>query len=315
MGRRWVVVCAFAAGALGLAIACGGKATAGASACADFQAALEPCVGGNFDGFQSYCEALLTLPGTEPNATSDLETCARSLNCTTLASTGAGPAACDAFSVGTLGAGASCVSSTQCQSSGCTYTSQTSPSGISGSWGCGTCDAPIAVGQPCGSMTQTNADCVPPAECIFGSGTSGTCEVPDAGGADAALPPGETIVGMGASCTPNNSGGPTIDGGIPTLMLCQTPLTCGPQSTCVPVTYAAAGQPCNDNATQCAVGGCNMTGPIPTDGGSGTGTCPTVIPNGQACDPTSSTAVCQNFSSCIDGTCQTINVAACASGG
>jgi hypothetical protein len=96
---------------------------------------------------------------------------------------------------------------------------------------------------------------------------------------------------------------------------------CAASGTCAPVAWAAAGQPCDGYQTRCAVGSCN------TDLANGTqGTCPTVVPDGQACTvqgvgPVAHGPTCDAFSECFraagpagtnaPGTCVPIDSTVC----
>jgi hypothetical protein len=88
---------------------------------------------------------------------------------------------------------------------------------------------------------------------------------------------------------------------------------CSESGTCAPVAWAAPGQSCDLYQTRCLVGSClgSSWGPPPTsiDGGSPSGVCPTVTPDGQPCAVGNST--CDTFSQCFQGTCMLLDSFVC----
>jgi hypothetical protein len=234
--------------------------------------------------WQTYCVSLTRLPGWKASP-SDIESCAAAA--ATGGCTESLPAACQFILTGTLAVGATCQVGAQCQSGGCTPSSEDG----GGASACGTCSTLVPLG---GSCSVPNTTCGPNAYCGL-SGGAYVClsESVDAG------PPLPTV-GAGAACD-------TADGGV-----CGAGLTCTASYTCETTTYAAAGQPCDVFAKMCLVGDCTNAGAnkLPDGGVQDTpGICPAVIPDGQPCDPTSTTSTCDTFAQCIQGSCQLALVA------
>jgi hypothetical protein len=223
--------------------------------------------------WDAYCEGLTTLPGVTFTA-SGLADCAKAVE-TMDCNAPSTPPACAGFSTGTLAGGAGCLASNQCQSASCSYSS----SSDGGTPVCGSCDTPVANGQACGTP---GTSCLPNAEC-----SGGTCLVYDAGAPTAP-------VAAGGAC------------GTATTGNCGAGLVCS-NGSCASPTYGAAGQPCDYGTKACLVGSCGGGVVMPEpDGGipTPTGTCPTVIADGQPCDGSSAAATCDTYAACIGGICQ-----------
>lgn len=250
--------------------------------------------------FLTVCEAELALPG-EGALAGQIEACTKALTSTgtcLLSNENGGPATpneCQGLNSGTLGAGAGCSSSSQCQSGNCNITSVSAT--------CGSCTVPIAIGQACG-LSAGSFDCGMGSVCAQ---TSMTCELPVYGSAGAtcgtegalcadgfycdpttdlcartkpagsscAMNQGEcasSLVCLGTTnqCgSPGQSGASCTSGGD-----CAPGFDCGTADQCVAISYAAAGQPCG-GPVHCLVGSC-------TGNGSGD-VCPTIISDGQSC--------------------------------
>jgi hypothetical protein len=90
---------------------------------------------------------------------------------------------------------------------------------------------------------------------------------------------------------------------------------CSASGTCAPITWAAAGERCSETLVRCLVASCNFGSPFPVpraeDGGVFSGTCPTVIPDGQPCKVNDSSATCDTFSECFEGKCALLDSAGC----
>jgi hypothetical protein len=271
--------------------------------------------------FDTLCAAALTLPGVSLTD-GTLEACVsavKSSGCQIL-DQGAGPCA---FGPGTLGAQASCITDDQCASGDCSAGAE-APDG--GTVVCGTCAATVGLGQACG----TGQSCGPDATCTSSNGGPSTCVAVTSVGAGATCGPTTLCEAAGLYC--NASGQCTAQGaaGAPCdeENACTPPLVCpltGTTATCVSpggvgascsddtdctaglacndtthqcasATWVAAGQPCGGTAL-CLVGECTTTG------NTDSGTCPTVIPDGQPCNPEDSTTTCDTFAQCTQGKC------------
>jgi hypothetical protein len=324
--------------AFGLALACGGKTSGpggggGGSPCDDyFQAVFSSSCQGNVvppaseltriqSRFDTLCAAALALPGLTFNS-SNLEACASAIKSSGCTVVEQDPGPCSFDETGTLATGAACVSDDQCQSDECSAGSETSDGGTSI---CGTCGATVAVGQSC----QDGQQCPAKSACT-GTGGSLTCAAITYGAAGASCNGSSLQCNTGLVCnTAEQCAAPAGSGaGCNTDQQCASPLVCpavsgastcqnanmagGPCAgsgdctsgltcdftthQCATVTWVDAGQPCSETAL-CLVGSC------PTTGTSTTGTCPTVISDGQPCNGNSTTSTCDTFAQCTAGTC------------
>jgi hypothetical protein len=303
----------------------------------------------NRDRFVSYCQTLLAAPGAS-GADGALNTCASDINgALSSCGPSSQSTACDSFK-GSLAAGTACGSSIQCGSGYCKGAGITTTSGSGGTSTsvakCGVCADPIAVGQPCDQSKDDH--CVKDASCVVsGSGSAGTCKATvkndvggacaasgvsckdnlrcdfttmkcaarsDVGGAcdfdeDCAYP---NVCGAdqkcaapkasGAACTiPTDSFG---NGGCARNEVCDSTT-----NTCSAPSSGAPGAVCDHGSHGCKVGSCSFAA---TDGGTSaqTGTCPTVIADGQACTGAAGTT-CDDYAECIGGICTVFNPASC----
>jgi hypothetical protein len=326
---------------LGMSVACGGPGSgpgagsgSGGSTSAQCGDYFDAILAGGCNGstppadelarqrarFVSACGAELALPGVALTAGA-LETCATAVRTTGACRlTDQATASCNLSGPGTLGSGAGCFTGLQCQSGSCSKTQDGGTEPV-----CGTCTAAAAVGQPCSqSLNCTpNAVCdssqTPPVCVAISYGDVGAAC--DTGGAacktglycntDGTAPRCASGKGAGATCSDiSQCAPPFVCDGTPTTCQnpkplgaacsgedCATGLTCATGSThvCAPAAWAAAGQPCSDT-TMCLVGAC-MSQTV------NTGTCPTVIPDGQPCSGESTSTTCDVFSECLGGTC------------
>ena len=82
---------------------------------------------------------------------------------------------------------------------------------------------------------------------------------------------------------------------------------CAASGTCGLVSWVGPHQTCDNSSRRCLVGQCSfgnlLNAPFPIDGGLSTGTCPTVIADGQPCTVRDQRATCDTFSECFQGTC------------
>jgi hypothetical protein len=238
--------------------------------------------------WDTYCDSFTSLPGFTATG-AEIEQCAAAygtLDCDSEVT----PPACSALNTGTLAAGAACLQGSQCESGSCD-TNLPDGGGTTAS-GCGTCDTLVPLG---GSCLATNSACAPNATCnqVQNGSAPPTATCIASSTADAG--PAPTTIAAGGAC--NLSGSDSY---------CGPGLGCGPQNTCVALTYVTAGQPCDYETKFCLVGSCNgaTTTESPDGGISSTpGTCPTVLTEGQSCTANSSATTCDTFASCVNGTC------------
>ncbi|MGH7285998.1 MAG: hypothetical protein ACRELY_31140 [Polyangiaceae bacterium] len=169
--------------------------------------------------------------------------------------------------------------------------------------------APGGIGATC---AQSSA-CTAPNHCEFAEGTeSGTCTAPVASGG-ACTQSGECASGLVCTGqTTRTCGPPVAEGGACTGSDCASGLACDFSSLkCVKIRFAAAGAGCDENTVRCSQGNCVIQEQPGggTGGGTGTGslsgTCPTIVPDGQACSgsSSSSSSQCDDFANCYNGTC------------
>jgi hypothetical protein len=313
-----------------------GGGGANASACDDyFQAAFAGSCPGTLSPpaselahyqsrFDTLCTQDLALPGVSLTAES-LEACVAAIKatgCAVLNDDQGGP--CN-FATGSLNAGASCSTDAQCASASCSAENILPDGGV---MTCGTCAPLIPIGGAC---TDVNQACGPGATCAPSATGAETCAAITSGGAGASCAietvqcaeglvcnpsgvcaaPGAAgtacqedqqcasplvcpaITGTGTCQPPSAVGGPCSGGSG-----CQSGLACNFSThQCVAVTWVQPGQPCNGGNLVCLSGSC------PISGSSDTGTCPTIIPDGQPCDSTSIASICDTFANCTGGVC------------
>lgn len=275
--------------------------------------------------FVTLCDADLALTGIATSA-SQLESCANALTAAgicLLEGTSSLPTQCQGLNSGTLGSGADCFSGSQCQSGNCLLTADGGAVAT-----CGSCTAPIAVGQPC---TASGGNCGMGSVC---SDTTMTCQVVVHGNVGAACGSNVALCSDGLYCDPttlvcasaksagssctmiqgecasplvclsttNACGNPGAAGAACMISPdCAPGFDCGTSNQCAAVTYAAAGEPCG-GSLHCLVGSCT---------GIGTSlVCPTVVADGLGCSLASGSAssgatptTCDTFASCDNGVC------------
>lgn len=295
----------------------------------------------NASRFTTLCDALEKLNGISPTFDSDIAACATAINaadCTTAVEQI--PECSSGIPNGTLDTGAACSSGLQCASGGCSAGTQSADGGSSD---CGTCQAPVADGADCssapcvtgetcslsidgsGNLAETctkqnppaavggtcssDSDCAAPNHCNFATADAqtGTCAAPGAAGAtcDANQNCSTPLVCTGSSaevCT-----NPVAAGGA-----CQASSDCAvgtacdtATSKCLATTYGKAGATCDGTITLCSQGQCNLPQSSGDDAGAAptTGTCPTVIADGQACDDNDTSTTCDDFAACTNSIC------------
>ena len=237
---------------------------------------------------------------------------------------------CSLSPSGTLAVGKGCVEDGQCASGSC---SAGSGALDGGAVACETCVAAVPIGQPC-----TGA-CVTGAICSFSGGSNNTCVAQTTSAAGGKCDGDTQICASGLTCVNGTCAAPgatgaacsgsydcqsplaCVQGAIGAMSTCQTAhpagapclgdsdcasgLGCDPTAhTCATVTWVAAGQACT------ALVRC-LTGYCPYVNGQYTGVCPTVIPDGQPCDETSSATTSDWFASCFNGACSALGASAC----
>jgi hypothetical protein len=219
--------------------------------------------------------------------------------------------------VGSLANGAPCNGGSQCQSGECSKGTLAD----GGTSSCGLCAPSIARGQAC----KPGDSCIPGTECLQGICTAyGSSDIggPCLSANDCkatlecqsqkcvALQPaggpctGDYLCQQGLRCSQQKCTVPIAVGGdcsvapdvCPNSTLCDTKT-----KKCTLVAFAQKGQTCGNLSppTLCAS---TLDCPI-TDLQTMTGTCPTVLADGQPCDPKDKTTSCDLFASCRLGVC------------
>jgi hypothetical protein len=270
------------------------------------------------------CALRVNAPGVAPGLASALQACASAAK--------NDATACNrtdfdcSVPAGTRAYGSACGEDEQCASGYCKMVGlpaspeeATTLSAI-----CGYCAAVVAVGQGCATTDR----CAQGAACQASATGDAVCTVlpvNDVGGS--CLPPATCKAGL--RCAPNATCAATLQAGAPCTSVddCTSPLVCvgnvcaeGKKlgdacqndcarnlvcaTQCVAITPVAAGQPC-DFTHRCKAGVCNVTDPA-----TGTGTCPTILPDGQAC-ASAAGATCDTGAYCIDGKCAVFDPASC----
>jgi hypothetical protein len=193
-------------------------------------------------------------------------------------------------------AGQPCLASVQCASLYCQGVSVLDPGGavLPNAIQCGNCVDRLPDGSPCDLATDT---CAVESSCF-----QGVCRKQGQEGAsckfwrDCARPyltcrgsgTCGQFVGQGQTCIVHSD--------------CLDSQACDPGAkVCVPVKLGQPGAACNGIVNQCETGLCNKV----------TGTCPTILPDGAACDPNSAAEVCALYARCFQGICQIPNPADC----
>ena len=158
--------------------------------------------------------------------------------------------------------------------------------------------------QKCGAPQPAGADCGLPEECATGlTCVAGSCAPRQAAGAACVV---ASECSVGTTCIAKKCAAPLPEGGTCTRDAeCQVGLSCGLAHKCVARKFAKGGEKC-DKTTVCElVDGC------PFDPTTGTGTCPTVLPDGTACDPSSLSTTCDFDARCLDRKCQMFDPSVC----
>lgn len=294
-------------------------------------------VSANNARFTTFCDALEKLDGISPTFDSAIAACAAKINAADC-NTGIDqiPECGSGIPNGTLDVGAPCASGLQCASGGCSAGLQGDDGGSST---CGTCQAPVADGADCSAapcvagdactlgfdgqnLTETctkvnppaadgasctaDSDCSGPDHCNYATAdaTTGTCAAPAAAGgscsanqncaASLVCTGGDTqvctaAVAVGGACTASTD--------------CVVGAGCDSTSKCAALTYAAPGGACDGNTGLCSQGTCNVPSSGGGDAGPATGTCPKIIPDGQACDDSDASQTCDDYAGCLNGVC------------
>jgi hypothetical protein len=284
------------------------------------------------------CQAELSQPGVASSTSDALNACATAIQGADCNISFEQLDACVISIAGTLANGATCTDPAQCSSGSCSAsTTTTNGGGVS----CGTCQPAIADGAPCadggacvsgdtctvstsgdggtgspictarpalgdiGAACTANTECKAPNHCAvtFTNGNeSGTCAAPIAAGGTCTEKTDCTsgLICTGAAsrtCTTPLSVGASCNGGD-----CGVGFACDATFKCIAITFVAPGGTCDGDERFCSQGSC----PIADDGTNAdpTGTCPTIIADGQPCDAASTTtAQCDTFAICTNGKC------------
>jgi hypothetical protein len=269
--------------------------------------------------FDSLCAAAQALPGA--NLTSaTIGACVDAIKAGSCPMLYANQGPCAFF--GTLGAGTPCSTGAQCASASCTPTAGISacvgcsslPVGaFTTNTSCGTCDPAAGLGEAClngacgpglscdeSSLPGTCVTATPSSPPTGGLAQGQTCRTSDGIFVDVCAPPYECLPEKsGASiCRGLGASGDSCDND----QECQTGLGCS-AAVCAAMTWVGAGHPC-DSANRCERGSC------PAVSGGGQAVCPTILAEGQRCDPDVFTATCDSFASCVGGFC-VLGYAAC----
>jgi hypothetical protein len=281
--------------------------------------------------WSTLCSSLVALPG-EGVTTGAIDACIGDVNANGCGAINSPSGACQ-FTSGSLPGGSTCESDSQCQSGTCDLTG-----GDAGFTICGSCFPQSGIGQACQGRS-----CGAGAACVYTGGNGSTCvavTVSGAGGAcdgegkqcEAGLvcntashvcaSPGaagapcafDVDCASGLVCPPSSTGGaarcasPGQAGARCGLdSQCSTGLGCDANAgTCAQVTYVGAGQPCT-GTTRCLVGTCPVI--VSPGGGTGSGTCPPVVADGQPCND--ATGTCDTFANCNHGVCTLGYAGAC----
>jgi hypothetical protein len=290
--------------------------------------------------FSTYCNALEKLNGISPNFDSAIAACATALTAADCNTTIDQIAACNTgIPNGTLNPGDACSTGLQCASGGCSAGTELADGGSST---CGTCEAPVGDGADCssapcvagdtcslsidgsgnlsstctavttpgatGATCSSDDDCLGPNHCNFASADAqtGTCGAPSAAGvacsANQDCAPGLVCTGTDTTtCVTAVAAGGTCASSTD----CAIGTACDTTTLkCTTVVFGAPGAACDEAEHLCTQGQCNIPQSSDPDAGTATtGTCPTVIADGQACDDSDASQTCDDYASCVGGVC------------
>jgi hypothetical protein len=236
------------------------------------------CVSGQADG----CERALAAPhtGYTPALAQACGNALGAMNCTAFRSQTTAPACLPRG--GKTAIGGSCNDGWQCASGHCNGSDPTR---------CGTCVAPVPLGQACTGMECANNLVCSASVCATPVGIGGDCHddsvCPVDGHCDQTTHTCAKLPALGDACDSS-------------VFFCDptaaSALCDSVASRCVgPVVVVQPGGDCSPTPTVCAGGICSF------DADAGAGTCVGTVPVGGSCAPTDQ---CVFGSNCIDGTCQ-----------
>lgn len=262
--------------------------------------------------FRTACLQRLALPGQALTA-AKLTACADAL---ASASCRLGPLTdCDSL-LGAQPPGTACNDDGQCDTGRC----ERHAFADGGVASCGTCQPTKFAGQPCGPTDHCarGTDCAAGSCVAYGTASDGrAC----AQARDCAAGFGCDATGhcaklgaLNATCTANSDCGDglaclngtckaQLDPGAACVEgQCKPGLVCDQsQGKCLGFAWAAAGAKCGPASTLelvCLLGSC-----VVSDLATGSGTCPTVVDDGQPCARLDRTQTCGAYASCLDGAC------------
>ncbi|MEO7109826.1 MAG: hypothetical protein ABI183_05270 [Polyangiaceae bacterium] len=294
----------------------------------------------NVARFKTLCDALEKLNGISTTFDSDIGACAAAINAADCTTAVEQIPECNAgIPNGTLATGAPCASGLQCSSGGCSAGAQDADGG---STNCGTCQDPVADGKDCsagpcvtgdtcslsidssGSLAETctkqaapaavggscggDSDCLAPNHCNFATpdAATGTCAAPGAAGASCSAnqncsTPLVCTGGDTEACTTAVAAGCTCA----VSSDCAVGTACDTTSLkCAAFTYGKPGATCDGTIALCSQGQCNTpTSSGDADAGPVSGTCPTIIADGQACNQDDSSTTCDDYAACLNSVC------------
>jgi hypothetical protein len=296
--------------------------------------------------FVPVCENAMHAPGSTLTD-AQLDACASAIEAQCQL-TATSPAVDACTFLGSLAAGEPCSAGPQCQSGFCGFPQSAGAADGGASDGglpagaCGECVAPAAVGQPCPyGLCVAGSSCVLPPGSAPGapyvceddtpgvlngpcSNATGDCQANLTCDANGLCEPLQWV-GAGMACGMavqecesglycSGSTGLMCTAPLPAGHSCNTAagdfcgegLAClGPTGTCAAPTWVDDGEPVTTSTSVCLHG----LGP-PAPGGR----CPMLIANGQPCDVNSATTACDDFSRCLNGTCQVVDTLTCQLG-
>jgi hypothetical protein len=258
------------------------------------------------------CQKGLALPtnGDTPGFAEDCSKSYATATCTNVLQN-TQTTACTRTTFGTVGDGGACGTDGQCLSGKCQTDSTT---------GCGKCIEPLGAGQTC----QSTSDCQSGLTCVVTATnpTASTCVAPAASGKPCSntspvTPCQSGLLCVSGTCTAPLAAGSACD---PKASQCDAAsgYWCTPVGTrCVPVLYAAAGQPCGYDSTTGDLTACSGGGGggllgacMNIDKTTGKGTCAGAAADGAPCDNTNG-PFCMPPALCLNGACTVVDPATC----